>query len=115
MDMEYKMGLYEGPFNSIKSGNKTVEVRLNDQKRRNLREGDTIEFTKLPKKDEKIYVEIQALKRYSLFREMYEDIPAEQFDAAGRDIEERMETIYKIYSSDIEKEWGTLAILMRLV
>ncbi|TAA71982.1 ASCH domain-containing protein [Planococcus salinarum] len=115
MDMEYKMGLYEGPFNSIKSGMKTVEVRLNDQKRRNLRKGDTIEFTKLPEENEKVRVEIQALKRYSSFREMYEDIPAEQFDAVGREIEERVETIHKIYSSDLENKWGTLAIVMRLV
>ncbi|EMF47167.1 hypothetical protein B481_1329 [Planococcus halocryophilus Or1] len=51
--MEFKMGLYEGPFNSIKSGKKTVEVRLSDQKRRDLRKGDTIEFTKLPEENEK--------------------------------------------------------------
>lgn len=115
MNMEFKMGLYEGPFNSIKSGKKTVEVRLNDQKRRELRKGDTIEFTKLPEEKEKIRIEIQALKRYSSLREMYEDIPAEQFDAVGRNIEERVETIHKIYSSNSEKEWGTLAIVMRLV
>ncbi len=113
--MEYKMGLYEGPFNSIKSGKKTVEVRLNVQKRRKLKKGDTIEFTRLLEENEKICVAIQALKKYSSFREMYEDIPAEQFDAAGRDIEERVETIHKIYSSDSEKEWGTLAIIIRLV
>lgn len=52
--MEHKMGLYEGPFNSIKLGKKTVEVRLNDQKRRNLRKGDNIEFSKLPEKKEKL-------------------------------------------------------------
>lgn len=69
----------------------------------------------MPAKNEKINVEIQALKRYSSFREMYEDIPAEQFDVVGRDTEERVETIHKIYSSDLEKEWGTLAIVMRLV
>lgn len=113
--MEFKMGLYEGPFDSIKSGKKTVEVRLNDQKRRDLRKGDTIEFTKLPEENEKICVEIQGLKRCFSFREMYEDIPAEQFDAVGRDIEERVETIHKIYSSDLEKDWGTLAIVIKLV
>lgn len=46
---------------------------------------------------------------------MYKEIPAGKFDAVGRDIEEREETIHKIYPSDLEKEWGTLAIIMRFV
>lgn len=32
--MQHTMGLYEIPFNSIKSGKKTVEVRLNEMMRK---------------------------------------------------------------------------------
>ncbi|MDY0407970.1 DUF3850 domain-containing protein [Paracerasibacillus soli] len=46
--MLHKMSLYIAPFQSIKSGRKTVEVRLNDEKRRKVNIGDTIEFTKIP-------------------------------------------------------------------
>lgn len=56
--MEHNMGLFEIPFNSIKSGKKTVEVRLYDNKRRKVKLGDTIKFTKVPESDETITVEV---------------------------------------------------------
>ena len=45
--MIHQMGLYEEPFQSIKAERKTIEVRLNDDKRKKLRVGDQIVFTKL--------------------------------------------------------------------
>jgi ASC-1-like (ASCH) protein len=38
------MGLYSEYFIAIKEGKKQVEVRLNDEKRRKIKVGDTIEF-----------------------------------------------------------------------
>jgi ASC-1-like (ASCH) protein len=38
------MHLAETPFNQIKSGRKTTEIRLNDKKRQELKIGDIIEF-----------------------------------------------------------------------
>ena len=65
--MEHKMKLYEEPFRAIESGKKTVEVRLYDQKRRKLEQGDTIEFTKLPGEDEKLTVKVTELCTYPTF------------------------------------------------
>ena len=39
------MKLYESPFEKIKSGRKTIELRLYDEKRQKVEEGDTITFT----------------------------------------------------------------------
>ena len=33
--MKYSMQLHQGPFDGIKSGRKTIEMRLNDERRRN--------------------------------------------------------------------------------
>lgn len=44
----HHMGLFEGPFQSMITGRKTVEVRLNDEKRRHVQVGDLIKFTELP-------------------------------------------------------------------
>lgn len=38
--MKYEMKLNNEPFNSIKSGMKTIEMRLNDEKRQKLNVGD---------------------------------------------------------------------------
>ena len=42
---EIKMKLKSLPFKQIKDGSKTVEVRLLDEKRSLIKEGDIIEFT----------------------------------------------------------------------
>ncbi len=45
--MTYKMRLKNAPFLAIKSGRKTVELRLFDEKRSAIKEGDFIEFSNL--------------------------------------------------------------------
>ncbi|MBP1970539.1 ASC-1-like (ASCH) protein [Virgibacillus natechei] len=112
--MLHKMGLYNGPFQSIKSGRKTVEVRLNDEKRRKLTRGDVIVFTRIPERDEVLTVEVLALRKYDTFRQMYEEIPAEDMDEEGRSIDEMVKNTFKIYTPDQEKEWGTLAITIKV-
>ena len=42
--MVYKMKLNESPFERIKNGTKTVEFRLYDKKRQQIKIGDKIEF-----------------------------------------------------------------------
>ena len=44
---EHEMKLYDAPFELIKSGKKTIEVRCNDEKRRKLNVGDKIIFYSL--------------------------------------------------------------------
>ena len=45
--MKHEMKLNDSPFNKIKNGTKTMELRLYDEKRRRLREKDYIEFTNI--------------------------------------------------------------------
>ena len=113
--MEHNMGLYEVPFNSIKSGKKTVEVRLYDKKRRKIKLGDTIKFTKVPERNDTIIVEVTGLKKYPTFKKMYESVSANDLDAVGVSIDEMVERTYQIYSPDREKEWGTIAISIKLL
>ena len=51
--MFISMKLQPGPFEAIKNGTKTIEMRLWDEKRKHITVGDTIEFVndvrKLPK------------------------------------------------------------------
>ena len=43
--MNHEMRLHPEPFELIKGGTKTIEMRLYDEKRRQIREGDIITFT----------------------------------------------------------------------
>ena len=41
----HEMRLHNEPFVLIKNGTKTIELRLNDEKRRQIKVGDTVTFT----------------------------------------------------------------------
>ena len=64
------MRLKNGPFKAIKSGTKKVELRLNDEKRKLIKEHDTIEFENRITL-EKIEVEVIKLHHFDSFSELY--------------------------------------------
>ena len=43
----HRMNLWNDPFEAIKDGWKTIEMRLNDEKRSQIKIGDEIEFTNI--------------------------------------------------------------------
>ena len=75
--MLHKMRLNESPFERIKNGTKTIEFRLYDEKRSQIKIGDKIEFSKLPELQETILVEVLELYKEEtfekLFRKLYTD------------------------------------------
>ena len=75
--MLHKMKLKESPFERMKNGTKTIEFRLYDEKRREIKIGDKIEFSKLPDLEEKLTVEVLDLYKEDtfedLFRKLYND------------------------------------------
>lgn len=101
--MLHCMKLLEKPFNNIKNGTKTVEFRLYDEKRRKIKIGDKIEFTKLPELNEKIIVEVLDLYLANTFRELFE-----KSFASSEEVEKHMNSIYTIYSKEQERQYGVL-------
>ena len=107
--MLHQMGLYQEPFQSIVSGRKMVEIRLNDQKRQAIQVADQIEFTNLST-NEQVVVKVTARQSFKDFRELYEQIPLEQIDCVGWSMDELLNATYTIYSSESEKQFGALAL-----
>ncbi|RXJ02610.1 ASCH domain-containing protein [Anaerobacillus alkaliphilus] len=109
----HTMGLFKEPFISIKEGRKTVEVRLNDEKRRKVNVGDLIEFILVPEDNETLKVEVLGVTVFATFQEMYESIPFEKFNCEGWTMDEMLNGTYEIYSKEQEEHWGTLAITIK--
>ena len=65
--MLHKMKLNESPFERIKNGTKTIEFRLYDEKRQQIKVGDKIEFSKLPDLQEKLEVDVMELYKEESF------------------------------------------------
>ena len=105
--MIHQMALNEEYFDSIKTGKKTVEVRLNDAKRRKIKVGEFIEFVNVSNQIDTLTVKVIDLRQYATFKEMYQNIPFKEFDCGGWTLQEMIDGTYEIYTPEQEKQWGT--------
>ncbi len=76
--MLHQMKLRLSPFEKIKNGCKTIELRLYDEKRQKVRIGDFIEFTCLDKPKQRIQTRVTALHKFTSFAELYAALPKEK-------------------------------------
>ena len=108
--MIHKMKLNESPFERIKNGTKTIEFRLYDEKRRKVKIGDKIEFSKLPNLQEKILVEVLDIYRDETFEKLFKKVYTDK-----QEIERKTKSMYKYYSKEQEKEYGVVGIKIALL
>lgn len=112
--MRHTMGLDNEYFRLMKEGKKRIEVRLNDEKRRKIKIGDTIKFKKLSGQDEVMEVEVTNLTTYSGFQEMYKQVPFVDMGCGGWTMDRMINGTFEIYSKEQETQWGALAIEVKL-
>lgn len=112
----FDMKLKDRPFANIKNGKKTIELRLYDDKRRQLDIGDYIIFTSFENCTEQIAVKIKGLFRADTFLELFEDVSIEK---CGNEPEVTKETLAQkmreYYSEEEEIKYGVLGIKIELV
>ena len=108
--MIHKMKLNESPFERIKNGTKTIEFRLYDEKRRKIKIGDKIEFSKLPDLREVILVDVIDLYREESFEKLFKKLYTDE-----EEIKSKTKSMYNFYSPEKEKEYGVLGIKISLL
>ena len=112
--MLHRMNLQPGPFAAVVSGRKTVELRLWDEKRRQIRVGDVIRFARADDPSRAVEVIVTALSRFPDFAALYASLPpgalgyADGEPADPRDME-------RYYSPDEQKKYGVVGIGIRLI
>ncbi len=113
--MIHVMKLNAEPFEKIKSGNKTVELRLYDEKRRKLDIGDKIILTNNDDPGQEISVIVRSLHRYATFKDLFEDISQERcgFDSTYSP-ETAAEGMSEYYSDDQIQRYGVIGIEIEL-
>ena len=74
----HKMNLNDRPFEMIQSGQKTIELRLYDEKRREIAAGDIIEFTNTSDETQKLKARVKALHIFKDFAELYAALPLDK-------------------------------------
>lgn len=105
--MTHEMRLHPEPFEKIRNGTKTIEARLNDEKRKELKAGDHITFLLRPDFVEKIEAEIVELFTAPTFAELHAMRPFTEF---GKESMEELEELYQYYSKEDEQKYGVVGI-----
>ena len=114
--MIHEMKLAPEPFEKIKAGKKTIEIRIYDEKRQKVKVGDIILFHKLSDNIETIKVEVVGLSIFKSFHDLFFNFDKLKF---GHDqtlsINEEIQMQREYYSEDEEKKYGVVGIHVRLL
>ena len=106
---QHFMRLAPGPFSAMKSGRKTVELRLWDEKRRQLKEGDVKCFACSDGGAETLRVQVTELLRFPTFAELYRSVPPEDMGyEPGAPASPEDMNVY--YSPGEQARWGVVGI-----
>lgn len=113
--MEMQVHLHPDIFEIVLKGKKTVEARVNDEKRRKLKIGDTLVFLKRPLEDEVIRAEVTNLEYYGNFKEMVEHYDISNLYLEDFTKQEYLDTLARFYTDEDQKIWGVVAISFKII
>lgn len=114
--MLHNMKLQPEPFEMIKCGQKTYELRLLDTKRQKVSVGDTIEFLNLKNKRDKIRARVVGLHMFDSFSELYVTIPLLKCGYTAQNVADANPSdMERYYSKTEQAQWGVVAIELELI
>lgn len=115
--MNYTMAMFEDAFEKVKNGSKIFDVRINDDKRKNIKIGDTITYYNLSDIEETVTVQVSNRTRFDTFRQAY--MSEKNMRVFGGEITDDTETMlkkaYRIYSKNEEIKYGIIVFKTELI
>lgn len=112
--VKHELGIQPKYYDLIKNNIKIYEVRLNDDKRRLINVGDNVIIKREPERKEKFVAKVIDKLYFESFRAMAEAIDSRDLGLEGLNVDE-IESVYKqFYSVEKEKEFGVVALKLKL-
>lgn len=111
--MIHSMKLNKEPYEAVSAGTKTIEMRLNDEKRKKINVGDIIEFTNVVN-SKKVKVEVVALHKEKSFEELYKKFNKISLGYAEHEIALYTDMEQYYLKAEIEK-YGVVGIEIKLI
>lgn len=109
--MTHYMKLCPEPFEMVYSGEKTIELRLNDDKRKVISIGDTIIFTNTENENKQIAATVLKLHRFGSFKELYNSLLLLKCGYTCENLSmAKPEDMYSYYTKELEEKYGALGI-----
>lgn len=113
--MIYNMKLKSPFFERIEKGEKIYEIRLNDEKRKKIKIGDHINFKKEPELTENFTAQVVGLDHFSSFKEVIGAYSPKEIGFEGQNKDEIERVYYAFYSKTNEKQYGVVAIKVKVL
>ena len=107
--MLHQMKLEPVPFGQIRSGSKTIEIRLRDEKRQQVQVGDFIEFSCTDAPENKLQTRVTALHPFGSFAELFAVLPKEKLGYAPDESPDPA-VMNQYYSAEKQAQYGALGI-----
>ena len=106
----HQMKLHPVPFAKIKRGEKTIELRLFDEKRKKINVGDTVTFTNT-ETGEEMSKTVRKIHRFDSFAELYQTLPLLRCGYTAEDVDAAHPSdMGQYYSAEEQKEYGVVGI-----
>lgn len=109
----HQMNLQERYFDYIQTGTKRIELRLYDDKRRQIKLGDEIEFAKSD--TAKLKVQVIGLLLYNSFEELFEDLPIELLADKTMTKSELLGVLGEFYTDEQQQKYGVVGIRLKIL
>lgn len=111
----HHMKLNPTPFEQIKSGAKTIELRLFDEKRQTIKEGDTIVFSNTDT-GETLYTTVLRLHRFDTFAALYQALPLLSCGYTKETVASAHPSdMEQYYSAEEQQRYGVVGIELSLI
>ena len=113
--MTHFMQLQPAPFEMIKDGSKTIELRLFDEKRQKIQIGDTILFTNT-ENQEALSVKVLELFVFDSFETLYSQLPLTDCGYTKEDIDTASpDDMNAYYPKETQQKYGVVGIRIALL
>lgn len=111
--MKHKMELQPRYYDYIKDGTKRIELRLLDNKRKQIEIGDTIEFSR---GDGNTFdAKVVGLLKYDSFPSLFNDFDINMLADANMTKDELLAILGEFYTPEKQKSLGVVGIRIELI
>lgn len=113
--MEHEMKLQPKYFDFILNGTKRIEIRLYDEKRQQIKLGDTIKFLKEPALNDSFKAKVVGLLRFNSFEDMFNDFDISILSDKSMTKDELINSLEQFYTKEKQQIYGVLGIRIELI
>lgn len=109
--MIHTLNLSPQPFAMMQSGRKTIELRLWDEKRSQIRVGDTLRFVHTDDSSRTLTATVLALHRFPDFAALYAALPLDKCGYLPEELATASPADMNVYySAEIQAAYGVVGI-----